>query len=62
MKGSEGFKEYLDASALLERSKITNYEEWCSTFPTLSEGFWFFLNDASTTAMPNPAAASGEPA
>ena len=48
----EAFKEYLDASAVLERGKITDYEEWLSSFPNLSEGFWVFLNDTSLTAIP----------
>jgi hypothetical protein len=42
--GNEDFKKYLDASALLERGKIATHEEWCSSFPTLSEGLWVFLN------------------
>jgi hypothetical protein len=39
MEGNEGFKEYLDASALLERSKM-DYEQFRSSFPLVSEGFW----------------------
>jgi hypothetical protein len=47
----EGFEEYLDASALLGRSKM-DYEQFRSSFPSVSEGFWVFLNDPSLTAIP----------